>query len=66
MFGVSPGYPGLMYHDHFKGRKKTKAKRRAVSQQTVCFSSFNIITGDGNHTALKRKQISILFHDPNE
>lgn len=37
-----------------------------VPTDSYVFSSHNIITGDGNHIALKRKQISILFHGPNE
>lgn len=63
---MNPSYPGLTYHDHFKGRKKAKAKRKTCVLTDSMFSFHNIITGDGNHIALQRKQISILFHGPNE
>lgn len=66
MFGMSLSCPGLTYHDHFKGRKKAQAKRKLCVLRDGMFSSRNIITGDGNHIALKRKEISILFHGPNE
>lgn len=66
MFGMSLSCPGLTYNDHFKGRKGPGKKEIVCPKRWCVFPPRNIITGDGNHIALKRKEISILFHGPNE